>query len=322
MTSSRLRSLVLVAALLALAGGTAFAFGSKGTSGAPFLKIGPGARPAAMGEAFSAVADDVHAIYYNPAGLSRIGTWEFSGMHTQYFQSIDYNFIAMAVPVEKLVKRSTGTWSAYKGSVGLAVYNLSISDIERRGNTDVDEPIGTFDADDTAIALSYGRKLNAKLSLGGAAKFIRQTLDGRHATAFAADLGALYSYHERLDLAGGVRNMGSSPKFVSQSDPLPLTGYLGAAYDLDEKLTLSMDVGMPRDRGPTVGMGLEYSRAVFEDARGAFRAGYLTRNTGGDGLGGVSAGVGLRMRRMGFDFAWVPFGDLGNTFRYSLLLRF
>jgi hypothetical protein len=33
------------------------------------------ARPAAMGEAFTAVADDHNALYYNPAGLARLGTW-------------------------------------------------------------------------------------------------------------------------------------------------------------------------------------------------------------------------------------------------------
>ena len=50
------------AALTAAPPATVSALGSseKGTSGAAFLKIGPGARPAAMGEAFSAVEGDVH----------------------------------------------------------------------------------------------------------------------------------------------------------------------------------------------------------------------------------------------------------------------
>src|SRR5687767_5725272 len=51
-----------------------FAFGNDnaGTSGAAFLKIAPGARPVGMGEAFTGVADDIHSVYFNPAGLAMI----------------------------------------------------------------------------------------------------------------------------------------------------------------------------------------------------------------------------------------------------------
>ena len=47
----------------------------------------------------------------------------------------------------------------------------------------------------------------------------------------------------------------------------------------------------------------------------------------GDGIGKEVVPEGVRVleaagRRFGLDFAWVPFGDLGDTFRYSLLVRF
>ena len=37
---------------------------------------------------------------------------------------------------------------------------------------------------------------------------------------------------------------------------------------------------------------------------------------------GVSAGIGLTYRFFTFDFSWIPFGNLGNNFRYSVRLRF
>ena len=41
-----------------------------GTSAFAFLKINSGARPVAMGGAFTGVADDENSLYYNPAGIA------------------------------------------------------------------------------------------------------------------------------------------------------------------------------------------------------------------------------------------------------------
>src|ERR1039458_1672672 len=91
-----------------------------GTSGAEFLKIGPGARAVGMGEAFTGVADDVDAIYWNPAGLGTLKHAEITGMHMQYFQSIQYEFAAFAYPTTD------------RGSWGFAVTNLHTDNIDRR----------------------------------------------------------------------------------------------------------------------------------------------------------------------------------------------
>jgi long-chain fatty acid transport protein len=50
----------------------------KGTSGAQFLRIGAGARAPGMGGAFSPIADDATAIYWNPGGLSQLSKREVS----------------------------------------------------------------------------------------------------------------------------------------------------------------------------------------------------------------------------------------------------
>ncbi len=55
---------------------------------------------------------------------------------------------------------------------------------------------------------------------------------------------------------------------------------------------------------------------------GALRAGYTSARRDGEGLNGVTLGAGLGFHRAKFDFAWLPFGTLGNTFRYSLLVKF
>ena len=57
----------------------------------------PGVRPVALGGAFVAVADDVNAIFYNPAGLAKIKKQQVQITHTDLFGlGIDYNYIAYA----------------------------------------------------------------------------------------------------------------------------------------------------------------------------------------------------------------------------------
>src|SRR5882672_3195597 len=128
-----------------------------------------------MGEAFTGVADDIHAIYYNPAGLSLLHSPEITGMHMQYFQNIAYEFAAFAVP------------TAY-GTLGVAVSNLHTDDLQRRTD-DTDAAIGQFGAADSAYWLSYGKSVTSRLSLGANAKYIRQTIDSTNASAYAMDGG-------------------------------------------------------------------------------------------------------------------------------------
>src|SRR5438034_445996 len=55
-----------------------------GSSGAEFLRVGMGARPAALGENFTGLADDVTTAVWNPAGLGQLDHVEISGMGLSY----------------------------------------------------------------------------------------------------------------------------------------------------------------------------------------------------------------------------------------------
>src|SRR5512142_3359573 len=59
-----------------------------GTTAATFLKIGLGPRAVALGESYAGVADDVSAVYWNPAGLAELDGPEFTAMHTFWLESM------------------------------------------------------------------------------------------------------------------------------------------------------------------------------------------------------------------------------------------
>jgi hypothetical protein len=70
-------------------------------------------------------------------------------------------------------------------------------------------------------------------------------------------------------------------------------------------------------------LGAEYRKQIADQFWLSGRTGFNSRTTPDlNGLNSVSAGMGLSWRQYGFDFAWVPFGVLGNTFRYAATMRF
>lgn len=282
-----------------------------GTSGAQFLKIGAGARPVAMGEAFTGVADDINAVAWNPAGLSRLESPAFTAMHTQWLQASNFAFLAAAYPFRF-------------GTLGVSMTSLTVDKIDRRAG-DTFAPDATFDSMDSAYTLSYALGLGDKLSAGVNVTSIRQKIDTVSASAVAGDAGLLWKTPvNKLTLGASVRHLGSKVKFVDESDPLPMTVSVGAGYKtLKDKLTLGLDVRQPRDNSAQYGAGAEFRQPLAWQMAGSLRGGYNTANTDPtSGLTGVSFGMGLSWRNVSFDMAWVPYGILGNTFRYAFLVKF
>lgn len=322
--SARIPALALVALLLlGLPAGAVS--NTAGTSGAPFLKLGSGARAAAMGDAFTAVADDAFAAYYNPAGLARMARPQFGGAHSAMFEGVSYQSLSFAVPFGRSEGRERVETGGNHHALALSVYYLGVSDIERRTG-DSTNSVGTFNAGDSAYALSYSYAHDDRLSLGATGKYIHQTIDAYSASAMAADLGVLYRLNptgERpVSAAASVRNIGPGIGYAGQKDPLPTTVVLGGAAALTKGLTLDLDLGKARDSSVYAALGAEGRREIVEGIQGALRAGYNSSRRDIGGLAGLSAGGGLAFPKASVDMAWIPFGSLGDAFRFSLLVKF
>ena len=82
-----MRTITLVA-LLVLASQA-----SSAAETASFLNIGVGARALGMGGAYTALADDANALYWNPAGLSKLEQREFTASHAEMFASTRLDFL-------------------------------------------------------------------------------------------------------------------------------------------------------------------------------------------------------------------------------------
>ncbi|MBD3286709.1 hypothetical protein GF359_08895, partial [candidate division WOR-3 bacterium] len=74
--------------------------------GAVFLMIWPGSRPTALGGAYTAIADDASAAYYNPGGLGFQKDINMSLMHVNWlpglYEGMYYEYLAVSSPFKKI----------------------------------------------------------------------------------------------------------------------------------------------------------------------------------------------------------------------------
>ena len=321
-----MRRLNLAVLLLLCAGSASAAASAAGTSGAQFLKLGSGARAGAMADAFTAVADDAFAAYYNPAGLARLPRPQLGGAHSALFQGVSYQSLSFVVPFGRGEGRERIETESNRHAIGLSIYYLGVGDIERRTG-DSTLPIGTFNSADSAYAATYAYAPNDRLSLGFTGKYIHESIDSFSGSAMAADLGVLYRVNPHTEkpitLAASVRNVGNRIGFVaSEQDPLPTTVVIAAAVAPTKGSVLDLDVGKARDGNLYGALGAEVRHNLTEGVGGAFRAGFTSSRRDNGGLSGITAGAGLAFQKASFDFAWIPFGALGDAFRLSLLVKF
>ena len=297
LTASSLAFLLMTGAALsshaAAAGGESF----------DFLLFDPSARAIALGGAYTALATDSNALFYNPAGLARMKSHEASFMHNQYVEGLTQEHLAFAA----------------RQGWGLDLNFLNFGGIPRTRLDAPDGGIGTVGMTDLAFGGGYGHAFNDWFSAGAGLKFLREKIDNTTAGGFAADLGALASVPSLPGLSFGASllNAGPGVRFQSRKENLPLLARAGAAYAFPMAKTDNMaalDLTKARTDKLRLGFGVE----TVIDKLLALRFGFTTRNDAGIGITG---GVGFIWKALGVDYAFVPFGDLGVAHRLSLTFR-
>lgn len=282
---------------------------------ASFLKVGVGARPLGMGGAYTAIANDINAMTWNPAGLGGLSKRELGIMDAELALGTHLGFAGYAQPTKY-------------GTIGAGVLHLSQSGLTSRDESG--RQTGGYSAADTAVNLSYGYKLAEGTRLGGNAKFISSNIDANSAQTFAFDLGAMRDLNLRgpgVPMVGfAIQNLGPGMKFGDQREDLPLALAGGLGYRLPAGVTLAADYRYrPNLRQSEVSFGTEYG--LFSNF--TLRGGYGTGQNGGTAVtsgassafNGVAMGFGLKFRDYSLDYALSPFGQLGNVQRFSLGAR-
>ena len=313
LTLGRLMYVLLTALIVSIATVTVSATSinsGAGTSAFSFLKINVGGRAVGMGGAFTGLADDESALYYNPAGLVSFEERRFIAEYHNYFAGLQSGFAGYVHPLTED--------AAYGIQVSYLNYGEFIQ-TDRTGNVE-----GTFGGGDFMLAGSFALKRSQEFMIGVTAKFIYERIQDYSATGLAVDLGARYVTN-RGRYGGGllIQNLGTQLSSLGEGEKagLPTTLRAGlSARPPGLNTVLATDLIMPFDNDIEFAIGAEYNnfkplflRMGWNSFGSNFRTDYSD-----NGLAGLSFGIGVDYRSLQFSYAFTPAADLGDSHRVTI----
>ena len=163
-----------------------FAVDKTGTTAAKFLHINVGSKAVGMGGAFTSIANDATAMYWNPAGLSFYKTSEIYFNHSNWIADISIDYFGLSLPLRN-----------------------------NHGNEDTGE---TFSAANYAFGITYALNLTDRFSVGFNGKYIQEIIANNRASGIALDIGPLFSTPYGFKLGTSISNFG--PKMNMSGDDL------------------------------------------------------------------------------------------------------
>lgn len=287
---------------------TAYAQGQAGTDIA-VLKAGVGARPLGMGGAFTAVADNADAPYWNPAGLGWIKDSEITTMQTKLSTDADHYYISYVQP-------------AFGGTLGVSWIQVGLGSITQT-SSEVDinnevQNISIFSYFSNAYMLSYGKNLNDHISIGLTGKYLTSDMfgiAGGQAYGYSVTPGLLLRFvtHDSKLVTIGLKldELFNQQQWDTGTiERVPPKLRLGLAYKSPNPGLIALDISqtMSSNYAPEISLGYEW---LFMNGL-SFRTGYSED--------GVTAGAGFAVNNARVDYAYVTQRALSkdNVHRVSL----
>jgi len=313
-----------------------------GTTAAKFLSIGIGPRANAMGAAYTSVANDASAMYWNPAGIASLKKTQALFTYTKMFADINLNYFGLVIPV--------GDY----GNLGVNITAINYGKMEVTTEMHPDGIGETFSAGSYAFGLSYARYITENFIVGVNFKYIREDISSSSAQGFAFDIGTIFTtpfygvkfatsianYGTKMQMRGddlivqhdtdpqrNGNNSSLDAYLATDAFDLPLRLQIGLSRDFEfmkgQRFTFAVDANYPNDNKQWVNVGGEL--ALFDETvfiRGGYKTLFLE-----DSQEGLTFGFGLHYYGFGafilaVDYSYQQYKYLDNTHSFGVSLTF
>jgi len=293
-----------------------------------YLYGGAGSRALGMGGAYVAVANDVTAGLWNPAGLTQAEGFQALFMHAkQFVASIQYDYLAAS---QKFEDGST---------LGFSLVRLGVNDIKDsrdalRGETIVDgidfSKIKYFNTSDYVFLLSFAHDYNDDLAYGLNVKLLYRDFYTESALGLGFDVGVQYKLTKNLmaglvlrDVTSTLIAWSTGEKELITPSVRPGLSYRYVLEDIGLYFQPAVDLSVlleNREEAAQLNLG-----PVSMDTNWGMEIGF--KNTvylrlGYDDLERFNGGVGLAVSKLAVNYSYTNFDqELGNVHRISFHLR-
>lgn len=225
------KSNCLILSCLALMIGLKSLEAQVGGYGGAFLRNEVGSRAAAMGGAYTAVANDVSASFWNPAGLAHIYSPQFMFMWSHLALQQRFDYVGVAWPSQ-----------AY-GVLSLSFIGYSTADI--MGRDEAGNKTGYFSDEERAVLLAYGNALfSHRLLFGITAKFLQHKLARVQANGLGYDFGMQWQPRAIVRFGLSLQNINTGLRWQNNDQEIetfPKVGKLGALVQPFRFLSFALD---------------------------------------------------------------------------------
>lgn len=308
------RIAILLTILLVLpTAANAAGFAKVGTFGGQFLKIGVSARATGMGSAFTGVADDATAVFYNPGGLVNVLGNEVSLNHAVWAADTKLSTAIVAFNPRSI-----------PGTFAFSVRSFWMDPQLVRTAYNPEGTGQTFDSGSTTFGLSYARFFTDKFSAGFTLNYLHMGLAETAVNTGSFDFGIMYRIGIKdLKLGMAIQHLGGNFQFDERESKLPMSFKVGVSFNAfrneNQRLGVALEFAHPSDNLEHANAGLEYALNNMFFVRGGYHINY---DTDGAAFGFGAAIPTGETTRMQADYSGVDMGPLGLVHRLSLSVMF
>lgn len=268
---------------------------SQSSGGFEFLRIGAGSRSTAVGDAYTALADDPFGVFYNPAGICKIGSPYFSSFYGRWFMNTTLGGMTGALPVGK------------ESAVGFALKGLYTDRIERRSEEDPWN-YSYYNAYFLTPSINYARRFG-NLGVGLGLNGIAAKIESSSGYSLFLNSGVIY-YSGRFNLGLSFLNVG----LKTLNTALPVSIRTGFCLKPTKKLNLVFDFIKPLKDDFIYSYGIEFSPLSQFTLRLGCNNEVFTSNF----FKKISGGFGITVGNLLIEYAAVSRGIFGLTHLFTL----
>lgn len=232
-----------------------------------FMRMGLGAKALGQGGAYTAVAEDGYAMYYNPAGLPHLMNRMIHVTNTILSLDRQLYFAGYAQSIQP------------SGGIGIGILRTGVDNLVERNSSG--QRLGSIAYSENAVLFSFALQIDRRISIGMTGKYLYHELHTITSKTFGADVGILIHLNRNVTFGVVAQDLGSKYNWnsnaiyergASTTDTFPVVLRAGAAYTLTQyPIRIAAEIHKWKYSDALPHAGIEYTyRSQYK-----FRAGLI-----------------------------------------------